>query len=359
MRISLVGLGEAGLQIHLPALAGLSSVTVVGACDSDGTRRERAAATYRVPTFAEFGAMLEAARPDVVIIATPPDSHADYCVRALAAGAHVICEKPFVPTAADAERVLAAAAAAGRQVAVNHQFRHMPIFDALCAEARRIGTIRFAQVWQLMNLPPSAEPGWRGQLTQRTLYEAGVHLIDVVVALFDEWPGAVTASTAAAGGAATDAIALATLEFSGGRLAQITQNRLCQGPTQYFEVRAETADASLRASFGGRARLSAGLYRSTTPHLRFERGISGLAWAERGARRTVLARNPRQPMVAATRHLIAGTLAAFSGGGSPPTSGADARDVLAIVAACYESAASGRRVETGLTGRRGTPPRQA
>src|SRR5215213_3936235 len=127
----------------------------------------------------------------------------------------------------------------------------MPIFRALRDAAGR--DVVFAQVWQLMDLPPWAEPGWRGQMAQRTLYEAGVHLIDFLIALFAEKPQAATASTSVGGGpGASDAIALVTLEFSRGRLAQVTQNRLCKGPTQYFDVRAEMPDVSLRASFGGR-----------------------------------------------------------------------------------------------------------
>jgi predicted dehydrogenase len=344
MKIAVVGLGEAGFTIHLPALAGLAGVSVVGAADDDAGRRDRAAAAFGVPIFATLEEMLARNAPDVVVVATPPDFHVDQCLRALAAGAHVICEKPFTPRWDDADALLAAAAAAGRQIAVNHQFRHMPIFDAVIAEARRAGGVSFAQVWQLM--APAAETGWRGALVQRSLYEAGVHLLDFAVALFGERPQSVQASVSNGGNAspASDAVVLVTLEFSGGRLAHLTQDRVCHGQRQYFEVRAETATASLRASFGGRSRLSAGLYRSSRPHVRFEHGLSGLAWAERGARRTVLARNPKAPMVDAARRLLGLTIDAFRHGTAPPTSGANARDLGVVVAAAYESAATGRRI---------------
>ena len=48
-------------------------------------------------------------------------------------------------------------------------------------------------------------------------------------------------------------------------MAQLVQNRLCKGETHYFEVRADTDGTSYRASFGGRARVTTGLYRSTSP----------------------------------------------------------------------------------------------
>lgn len=183
-------------------------------------------------------------------------------------------------------------------------------------------------------------------MLQRTLYEAGVHLVDFLMALFGERPVSVQASTSTCGvrEGETDAVALVTLEFSRGRLAQIVQNRLCKGETQYFEVRAETAGASFRASFGGRARLSAGLYRSTRPHVRLEYGVAGIAWREVGSRRHLLARNPAEPGMMATRFVHERTLAAFANGGEPPASGEAGRDVLAVIGAAYRSAATGSRV---------------
>ena len=345
VRVAVVGLGNAGHTLHLPALAGMTGVDVVGACDLDASRRERAATTWKVPVFEDFDDMLSRANADVVIIGTPPDSHASYCMKSFAAGAHVICEKPFVSSLDEADRVIAAAEAAGRRIALNHEFREMPIFRAL-RDAAKPTDIVFAQVWQLMDLPPWAEPGWRGQMLQRTLYEAGVHLVDFLMALFGEKPRAVsgTVSTCGVREGETDAVALVTLEFSRGRLAQVVQNRLCKGETQYFEVRAETLTSSLRASFGGRARVTAGLHRSTRPHVRIDYGVSGMAWREVGNTRTLLARNPKDPGMIATRYVFEKTLQAFRSGGAPPASAHDARDVLEVIAACYHAAATGRRI---------------
>ncbi len=348
MRVAVIGLGNAGFTLHLPALAGIPGVETIGGVDPDQSRRERAAASYRIPVFGDFEKLLAAAKPEVVIVGTPPDSHAEYCLRALAAGAHVICEKPFVSSLAETAAVSEAAGRAGRRVALNHEFREMPIFRAVrdAVAGGSHGSLVFAQVWQLMDLPPWAEPGWRGQMLQRTLYEAGVHLVDLTMTLFGERPVAVQAWTSTCGvrEGESDAVALVTLEFSRGRLAQIVQNRLCKGETQYFEVRADTTRTSLRASFGGRARISAGLYRSTRPHLRLEYGGTGIAWSEVGNQRRLLARNPRDPGMLATRAVFRQTLEAFESGGEFPASADAGRDVLAVIAAAYDSAATGRRV---------------
>jgi len=348
MRIAVVGLGTAGFTLHLPALAQLAGCSVVGVTDLDDARRSRAATTFGVPAFADFDDLLAKTHPEVVVVGTPPGSHAEYCLRSLAAGAHVFCEKPFVSSLAQADQVIDAARSAGRQVALNHEFREMPIFRAVrdAVDGGETGRLVFAQVWQMMDLPPWAEPGWRGQMLQRTLYEAGVHLVDFLIALFGERPVAVCASTSTCGvrDSETDAVALVTLEFSRGRLASVVQNRLSKGETQYFEVRADTEHASVRASFGGRARILAGLFRSQRPTVRAEFGISGMAWRERGPRREFLGRNPKDPGMVATRRMLERSLTAFREGTQPPVSAAAGRDVLAVIGAAYRSAASGKRV---------------
>ena len=344
----MVGCGNAGATLHLPALAGMPSAQVVGAADVDEARRAKVAAQFGVPVFPSLDAMLTAARPEVVIIGTPPDSHAEFCLQAIAAGADVICEKPFVSTLDEADRLIAAANAAGRRIALNHPFREMPIFRAVHdAVARERGGVVFAQAWQNMDLPPWKEPGWRGQMATRTLYEAGIHLVDYLMALFGEKPVAVTASVSSCGvrEEESDAVALVTLEFSRSRLASVVQNRFCKGETQFFEVRAETGAASYRASFGGRARVSAGMLRSTAPHVRLEYGVSGLAWREDGHKRAIIGKNPKDPAMIGTRILLEKTLAAFRDGGRPPATAQDGRDVMETIAACYHSAATGRRVD--------------
>jgi predicted dehydrogenase len=346
LRIGLIGLGEAGTGLHLPALVGLP-VVMSGACDLDETRRRRAAERWRIPVFDTVERLLTETDPDVVIVATPPDSHADLCLQALERRAHVVCEKPFVCSLEEADQVLGAAVAACRQVAVNHEFRQMPIFRTLVEHVKEpsAGPLQFVQVWQNVDLPQASEGGWRGEMARRTLFEAGVHLVDLVIALFGEMPRSVYAAMCAgAEGYAGDAVVVATFQFPDGRLAQLTQNRACRGEPQYFEVRADTTCSSFRASFGGRARLSAGLFKSGRPHLRVEYGAAGVVWREDGARRTCLARNPRNPNVVATREVLREALEAFERNVPPRPDGAHARDILEVVAGCYLSAQTGERV---------------
>ena len=348
-KVAVVGLGNAARAMHLPALASLEAVELVGGCDLDGALRETAGRDFGLRTFADLDELLTTTTPEVVVVATPPAAHVPVCVAALEAGAHVLCEKPLAPSLAEADTILAAAERSAGRLALNHEFRSMPIFRAMRDKigASGVGSLVTAQAWQCMDLPPWKEPGWRGELLTGVLYEAGLHLVDFLLFLFDEKPVSVSAATSSCGARddESDAVALVTLEFSRGRLAQVTQNRLSHVNTQYFEVRADCEEATLRASYGGRARLSAGLYRSTRPHLRVEWGALGIAWSECGTQRDHLERNPKAAPMDATRRLIAATLEAFATGGKPPADGQAGRDVLEVIAAAYQSARSGKRID--------------
>jgi UDP-N-acetyl-2-amino-2-deoxyglucuronate dehydrogenase len=349
MRVGFVGLGRVARMFHVPALKRVPGAVVVGGWDAVPAARDSWTGETGFPAFARLDDLL-AAGPDVALIATPPDSHLELCLWALDNGLHVVCEKPFVATAGEADQVLAAAAAAGRQVAVNHQFREKPIFRVLRERiaAREYGRLAFCQVWQLMDLAPWDEPtAWRAGMSDRVLFEGGVHLVDLLVGFFGEEPEAVFARRSAGFHEQRDAdpVHLVVLEFPGGRLGQITIDRLCQAATRYLEVRAECERASLRASLGGRALVRAGMKRAEATGLRVELGAGGLAWAEQGVKRRVLARNPRDAGVHGTARLLEEAFAAFREGREPSSSAREARTVIAIIEAAYRSAETGERVE--------------
>jgi predicted dehydrogenase len=348
IRVAVIGLGEAGATIHLPALRSVAGVTVVGAADPDENRRAAATARHPVPVFADSEAMLAATRPELVIVASPPALHAAHCRAALEAGADVLCEKPLMASVAEARDVLAFAAALGKRVSVNHEFRAMPVFRDCIAAVHADGDgAAMVQVWQLIDHRPSSESGWRGQLRRRSLYEAGVHLVDLALQVIGDTPRRVSATFSPGGGAeGADAISLVSLEFSRGRIAQLLQCRVHRGDRQYLELRADTRTGSYRASFGGRLRVSAGLLRSTRPHVAFDRGASGVAWLEHGASRTALARNGRTPLVTSTRAVIQACVDAMTTrAGVTSFPATDGLDTLRVVAAAYLASERGRSVE--------------
>ncbi len=349
MRIGFAGVGWAARGFHLPAVKAVPGAEAVGGFDSSAEQRESWTRETGLPAFTSLDELLEQAKPEVLVVATPPDSHAQLCLDAIAAGLDVFCEKPFVATVDEADRVLAAAASASRQVAVNHEFREKPIFKAV---KEQIGTpdagrLVFTQIWQLMNLAPWDEPvSWRAAMPNRTLFEGGVHLVDLLLHLHEAMPAGVYArhSSGLDQTRNADAIHLVTLDFPDGRLAQITIDRLCPAGTRYVELRADCEHVSLRASHGGRANLRIGAKRAQKTGIRLEYAPGGMAWLERGLDRKVLARNPRDDGAYGTGKLLALVLEAFREGREPPSSAREARDVLRVIEAAYRSAETGERV---------------
>jgi predicted dehydrogenase len=349
VRVGFAGLGWAARGFHLPAAKRVAAAEPVGGFDASAEQRTSWEQETGLPAFTSLDDLLERARPELLVIATPPDSHAELCVQALAAGVHVLCEKPFVTTLDEADRVLAAATAAGRRVAVNHEFREKPIFKAVKERigSPEAGRLVFTQIWQLMNLAPWDEPvPWRAAMPNRTLFEGGVHLVDLLLHLHEALPSGVYArhSSGLDPSRDADAIHLVTLDFPDGRLAQITIDRLCPAGTRYVELRADCERASLRASHGGRALLRVGVKRAQKAGIRFDYAPGGLAWMEQGLERSTLARNPRDDGVYGTAKLLEQILAALAEGREPPSSGHEARDGLRVIEAAYRSAESGERV---------------
>jgi len=147
-----------GCITHVRALraAGLDVLAVVGR-DPDRTRER--ARKFGVPvalTSVDDALALDGV--DAVTIATPPHTHADIALRAIAAGKHVICEKPFARDAVEARQVLTAAQDAGIVHVLGTEFRWDPGQATLARTVRSgaIGEPRLATV--LLHVPALADP---------------------------------------------------------------------------------------------------------------------------------------------------------------------------------------------------------
>ena len=133
LRVALVGCGQIA-DAHLGELRKIPCADIVATCDSYRDLADQAAARFEVPAaFDSLDDMLRQARPDVVHITTPPHTHRDLTLAVLSAGAHVYVEKPFSVDAAEADVMIAAAAAKGLQICVGHD----QLFDPTWEECRR------------------------------------------------------------------------------------------------------------------------------------------------------------------------------------------------------------------------------
>ncbi len=127
LNFGLIGCGGITLQNHLPGLALCGDVRVHGICDANPETLERArqqtGATVVTTDYREI-----VRREDIhaVIIATPNVTHPPIALEAVAHGKHVMCEKPLALNRADADRMAAAAAAAGVRHMTAFTYRFVP-----------------------------------------------------------------------------------------------------------------------------------------------------------------------------------------------------------------------------------------
>ena len=126
IRVGVLGAGVIAQVAHLPVLRRLPGVEVVAICDNDVGKAQALAARFEVKdTYDDIEEVLRYANVDVVVICTPNHLHEVHVTSALAAGVHVLCERPLALTVAGVERALAASDRYGKRVMVgmNHRFR--------------------------------------------------------------------------------------------------------------------------------------------------------------------------------------------------------------------------------------------
>lgn len=133
VRAAVIGCGAIAHQ-HLDFLAASPRVELLAVCDLSPAAREYAASRYGAAhAVADVDALL-ALGPEVVHVLTPPRLHQELTIRAMEAGAHVICEKPIAPTARELDDVLEVAARTGRCVIESQNYR----FNDHVLEIRRL-----------------------------------------------------------------------------------------------------------------------------------------------------------------------------------------------------------------------------
>lgn len=164
IRWGIIGCGDVCEVKSGPALykASDSALTAVmrrdGAKAADFARRHGAARWYD-----DADALIADAEVDAVYVATPPDTHAAYTLKAAAAGKHVLVEKPMALTVAECAEMVSACTHAGVSLAVAYYRRALPRFERLRALAQdgTLGPVRMVLVrhfWSEAEQPGSA---WR------------------------------------------------------------------------------------------------------------------------------------------------------------------------------------------------------
>ncbi|HEV7919601.1 MAG TPA: Gfo/Idh/MocA family oxidoreductase [Thermoanaerobaculia bacterium] len=173
VRIGIVGAGW-GARVQAPAFreAGLEVVAVAGSRD-------------------DWRALVNSPEVDLITITTPPSEHREMAIAALAAGKHVLCEKPTALDAGEAEAMLAAAREHPEQLAlIDHELRFLPSFRAARERIGELDGVRYVEVRYSSPGRGDRTRGWNwwsdAQRGGGVLGAVGSHLIDATRYLVDE-----------------------------------------------------------------------------------------------------------------------------------------------------------------------------
>ncbi len=162
MRWGLIGASNIASAHMIGAIRGAGG-DIRSVLSSSADRAASYAAEHDIPQgYSDLDQLLGADDLDAVYISTTNEKHFDQAMAAIAAGKHVLCEKPLAMAVADAVTMVRAADAAGLVFATNHHLRnagsHLAIREAVLAG--KIGEVLSARVFHAVYLPPHLQ-GWR------------------------------------------------------------------------------------------------------------------------------------------------------------------------------------------------------
>lgn len=194
IRVGIVGYGFAGRGFHAYLIRRVPGLLVTAASTASPDRRAQAEADGVAHVHADARSLFADPEVDVVVLATPHDTHRDLAIEAMRAGKHVVIDKPMALTSADADQILVAQRETGRVLTVFHNRRfdwdYLTVQDVLAK-----GTLGDPYLFEVAVLRYKAPRGWRAHAEAGggLFYDWGAHLVDQALQLV---PGPVASVSA-------------------------------------------------------------------------------------------------------------------------------------------------------------------
>lgn len=160
MKAAIVGCGNMG-KAYARHFVNISSVRVVGVCDTDPDKAREAAEIGGALPFASFEQMVSEVDPDVICVTLPTFLHKPFVLKAAEFGKHVICEKPLAPSLQDAREMVDACKRRGVGLFVGHVVRFFPNYADMKHKIASgvIGDVGIAHA-KRMGEHPGHQRGW-------------------------------------------------------------------------------------------------------------------------------------------------------------------------------------------------------
>ncbi|OZU88322.1 oxidoreductase [Virgibacillus indicus] len=194
LRIGIIGCGAIAIKKHLPSLQKLKQVEIVAFCNRNIEKAKAAAkdfGTADAKIYEDHKELLKDKAIDVVHVCTPNLSHAEISIAALAAGKHVMCEKPMAKTSEEAKRMVEAAKRSGKKLTIgyNNRFRADSQYLHKAASRGDLGEIYYAKAHAIRR---RAVPTWGVFLDAEKqgggpLVDIGTHALDLTLWMMDNY----------------------------------------------------------------------------------------------------------------------------------------------------------------------------
>jgi len=341
IRVSLIGYGYVGKTFHAPLILAIDglALTVVGSSRPEAVHADLP--NVRVCSFEEAAVADDV---DLVVIASPNTSHYPLAAAALAAGKHVVVDKPFTTTLADARALVALAAKHNRLLSVFHNRRWDSEVLATKAilESGKLGNVSHYEC-HMDRFRPVVRQRWRENpgAGAGLWFDLGPHLIDQCLFLFG-LPEAVTSHLAILReGGQTDDWAHTVLTYPGLRVI-LNSTLLAAGRGPRTTVHGTLATWMKYGADTQEPQLQTGMS-PTNPLFGIDPDPGILIDGATGDRTEIPApRSLQQGYYAAIRDAILT-------GETPQLSGREAIAVMAILETTFESARQGRTLPIPLT----------
>jgi len=197
LRIGILGAARIAPSALVRPAAREPGVVIGAVAARDPERARRFAAKHRIGrVHSDYQALLDDPELDAVYNPLPNGLHAQWTLKALAAGKHVLCEKPFTANATEARAVADAVAACGLVVMEAFHYRYHPFARRVAEiiESRELGKLRRVETAMCFPLPKASDIRYQLELSGGATMDAGCYAIHMARLLGNEEPEVVTAS---------------------------------------------------------------------------------------------------------------------------------------------------------------------
>lgn len=244
LRLALIGTGHIATE-HVEAIRPhAESLKIVAATDVNAEALSAFCQTHQIPVaYDDTAEMLERERPDVVLISTPPFTHASLAAQAMEAGADVVCEKPMVVSLAEMDTIQEAERRTGRVCTSISQWRYGTAAGHVkhLIESGELGAPMIALCNTLWYRSPEyyASVPWRSRWSTEgggVALGLGIHAMDLTLWLMGEWDEVNAFVATRDRDLEVENIAMAYVRFSSGAVASFVNSAVSPRQNSYIRL---------------------------------------------------------------------------------------------------------------------------